>query len=89
LFGTSSKAWAINDAGQVVGSSGSQSQAFLWDSQNGMRNLNNLLDPTTGAGWVITGARGINAAGQIVGTGTNAAFSRPHALLLTPVPQQP
>jgi probable HAF family extracellular repeat protein len=47
-----------------------------------MQNLNDLIDPATG--FTMTVARGINAAGQIVGQGTNAAGVT-HAFLLTPI----
>jgi len=77
---TDSRAWDINEAGQVVGDSGGR--AFLWQG-GAMIDLNDLIDP--GAGWVLTVAYGINDAGQIVGGGTSAsAGGGSRAFLLNP-----
>ena len=70
----------INNLGQVVGSgnnSNFQATAFLWDSTNGMRDLNTLLP--AGSGWQLTGASDINDNGQIAGTGLIGGAS--HAFL--------
>jgi probable HAF family extracellular repeat protein len=71
LGGGHSIAYAINDAGQVVGRSwlatvipeyGIPYRAFLWTSDDGMRNLGSLeTGPSASAGY------GINEAGQVVG----------------------
>src|SRR5579884_1497210 len=66
----SSDAHDLNDQNVVVGSmmltSGEQ-RAFI--AQNGMMaDLNGLLP--SGSGWVLTDARGINNAGQVVGVGS-------------------
>ena len=71
LGGGYSVAYAINDAGQVVGkswlSTGVQGygiflRGFLWTSDQGMRDLGSLwLGPS------LTAAYGINEAGQVVG----------------------
>jgi probable HAF family extracellular repeat protein len=50
-------------------------RAFIWDAQNGLRDLNDAL-PTMGvtipAGWTLTEARGISANGRVLaGTGTD------------------
>ena len=74
-----SSAEGINDLGQVVGSSGNR--AFLWDAENGMRDLNDLIDPALG--WVLGSAAAINNSGQIVGSG-RAPDGRGRAFLLTP-----
>ena len=58
--------YAINNAGQVVGFSGSR--AFIWDAENGMRDLGVL----PGASWSI--AYGINNKGQVVGSSGKRAF---------------
>src|SRR5262245_5094453 len=49
LGGLSSKAFGINDAGQVVGEAtiGSATHAFLWDSTNGMQDLGTLGGSTS------------------------------------------
>ena len=53
---------------------GSAPRAFIWDQQNGMRDLQLLL-ASSGApitGWKLTEARGLSADGRtIVGTGTD------------------
>jgi probable HAF family extracellular repeat protein len=71
LGGGHSVAYAINDAGQVVGKSwlstgvegyGIFLRGFLWTSDQGMRDLGGLwLGPH------LTAAYGINEAGQVVG----------------------
>lgn len=76
----------INNLGQVVGNRN------LWEDINGnnlcdpgeVRDLNTLLDPVTGAGWVITLAASINDNGQIAGLGTLNGVRR--AVVLTPMP---
>jgi probable HAF family extracellular repeat protein len=77
LGGDSSVAFAINNAGQVVGGSrvpgNAESHAFLW--QNGvMRDLGTL-------GGSPSGATGINSLGQIVGTSAIFPGSEPRAFL--------
>jgi probable HAF family extracellular repeat protein len=70
-------AYAINDAGQVVGES--SFKPFLY-SAGTMTDLNELIP--SDSGWYLLSAHGINNAGQIVGFGDhNAAY---HAFLLTP-----
>ena len=78
-----SKAYGINNSGQIVGystnTSSGYSRAFLY--QNGtMTDLNSLLP--TGSGWVLTEAIDINNNGQIVGQGYIGGTY--HAFLLTP-----
>jgi probable HAF family extracellular repeat protein len=78
-------AYAINDAGQIVGHSGSGPQccwrdrAVIWTGSV-IADLNDLIPPDSG--WVLTMATGINDAGQIVGQGTIGGQT--HAFLLTP-----
>ena len=65
--GTSSEAYAINEEGIVVGSS--NGNAFIWDANGGMLNLNDLLPD--GSEWTnLSVASDINDLGQIVGWGT-------------------
>lgn len=59
---------------QVVG------HPFVWTQHNGMQDLN-LLIPST-SGWVLNTATGINAWGQIVGSGVHNGET--HGYLLTP-----
>lgn len=70
LGGGSSFATGINNAGQVVGGSfvdpaDSIYRAFVTVSGT-MRDLNAFVD-TSGQGWVLEEATGVNSAGQIVG----------------------
>ena len=82
LGGRDSVAYAINGAGQVVGTADTRSEgkrAFLWSPGGGMVDLNGLIDRA--AGWVLTQARGINDTGQIVGQGLHNG--QPRAFRLT------
>jgi probable HAF family extracellular repeat protein len=80
----SSSAAAINDLGQVVGSTTGKSggqEAFLY--QNGtMYDLNNLIIP--GNGVYLEGAVGINDNGQIIANGFDDNGAT-RAFLLTPL----
>ena len=69
---------AINNDGMVVGTG---SYTFVYDSQLGMRNLQNLIP--TGSGWSGLRPRAINNAGWIVGYGTGPAGPN-RAFLMTP-----
>ena len=78
LGGKSSYAYGLNDSGYVVGFSydaEGRSRAFVWTGSM-LFDLNDLV--TNSPGWSLTAAYGINARGQIVGTGTymgqSAAF---------------
>jgi probable HAF family extracellular repeat protein len=83
-----SLAQGINDSGKVVGTSYNPNGThlpFVWNSTDGMRDLNTLLD-STGAGWTLEEAYCINDSGQILGTGINPG-GQTDAFLLTPVPE--
>jgi probable HAF family extracellular repeat protein len=53
---------------------------FLWTQRDGMKDLNALIPSTSG--WVLNTATGINAWGQIVGSGVHNGET--HGFLLTP-----
>lgn len=79
-----SVAYAINDAGEIVGQADvswrDQSlRAVLWEHGE-MIDLNTRIPAASG--WTLIEARGINAQGQICGTGVIGG--RRHAFLLTP-----
>ncbi len=78
------EAWAINNAGQIVGFSPEpmyQGGAFLYE--NGIiQDLNDLIPANSG--WTLTFAQDINNAGQIVGHG--GYNGQGLVFLLTPSP---
>ena len=78
-----SKAYGIDSAGDVVGfynpTSSSGQHGFLY-SGGTLVDLNSLLP--SNSGWTITGAYGINDAGQIAAIGKNGA-GQSHVLLLS------
>jgi probable HAF family extracellular repeat protein len=63
-------AFALDAREEVVGYSNSaaSNHPFVWTQQNGMVDLNTVLDES-GAAWELLFAQGINDAGQIVGSG--------------------
>jgi probable HAF family extracellular repeat protein len=91
-----SEATGINGLGHVVGYSASTGDfhAFLWTAADQMLDLNALLN-SSGAGWTLRTANGINTLGQITGSGLYdpdgpgdiAAVS--HAYLAPPVVPAP
>lgn len=85
LGGEGSAALGINNQGQIVGwaqDSAGQPHAFLYDSVNGLQDLNGLISPSSG--WFLDLACAINDAGWIAGTGF--IDGQQHACLLTPDP---
>jgi probable HAF family extracellular repeat protein len=93
-YGTiGSEAYGINDSGKVVGLSGigdgfhhwvsgsGPAYGFIYDSTNGMKDLNSLI--AADSGWTISSAAGINNNGQIAANGYKDGGGT-HALLLTP-----
>ncbi len=71
------EAWAINDAGQVVGTDHKTAHAFVWSSATGLHDIGDLPDGDDGSV-----AYKINSVGQIVGGGGAATGFR--AFLWTP-----
>src|SRR5215207_1056842 len=89
LGGTSSEAKGINKSGQVVGwsdNSSGERHAFLYDSTNGMKDLNDSIPADSG--WSIEEARAINNYGKIAATGYKEGVGQ-HALLLSPTSDIP
>jgi uncharacterized membrane protein len=84
---------ASSDGSVVVGNGTSDSggEAFIWDSVNGMRNLQSVLTSNYGldlTGWTLTSARGISADGMtIVGYGTHNGNTEAWRANLTAVPE--
>jgi probable HAF family extracellular repeat protein len=76
--GLNSAAYAIDDVGDIVGTS--DDRAVAWFGGGAVTDLNSQIDP--GSGWLLRKATGINAAGQIVGFGKH--LGRGRAFLLTP-----
>ncbi|HEG43965.1 MAG TPA: DUF3466 family protein, partial [Phycisphaerales bacterium] len=88
LGGNDSYSRGINDSGQVVGFSDTGTghntrvfHAFLYNEDEGMLDLNNLIP--SDSGWVLERAYDINFSGQIVGYGEIDGERR--AFLMTPV----
>lgn len=79
--GTNATAYALNEAGDVVGERSTEDQisrALLWRGGH-VYDLNTLLPPHSG--WVLETTTGINVRGQIVGRGKHDG--KPRAYLLT------
>ncbi len=87
---------AINELGQVVGSSvaagGAFEHATLWNGYQ-VFDLNDFLDvESKNAGWVLTNALDINDQGWIVGEAKNSITEEKHAFLFSsdnPIPPIP
>jgi hypothetical protein len=84
-------ALAINNLGHVVGTSAyavpntwnvGPSRFVIW-RDGGVFDLQSLLDPVTGSGWIIKSVTGINNLGQIVGSGLHNGTAA--AFVMTPV----
>ena len=74
-------AYGLNDFGRVVGESAGS--AFIWDSESGMRNLNDWVVPSSGVR--LSYAYDINNNGQIIVGGY--LNNERHAFLINPVPE--
>jgi probable HAF family extracellular repeat protein len=88
LGGSNSIAYCINNAGSVVGTAqmatGAMHAFLLTNALGGMLQMMDLNDLIpANSGWELMEARGINAAGQMVGWGMRAGHT--NAFLLTPV----
>jgi len=80
--GGSSYAYDINNSGQVVGSSG---HAFIYDSANGMKDLNDVVPAWDYPDLPIEGAWAINSDGKIAaGAGYGGSFLLTPATTATP-----
>lgn len=97
LGGRYSEATALNNRGQVVGSSnlpdawgvGPFNRAVIWDGSK-VQDLNKLIgEDVRQAGWVLLTATGINDRGWIVGHARNMLNGDRHAFLLKPVSEPP
>ncbi len=78
-----SYAVGINNFGAVVGGSynANGGKAVLWTESGGLIDLNDVVD-SSGAGWILSAAGGINDSGWIVGTGSGPHGA--HAFILQP-----
>ena len=87
VYATSTLAWSINNAGQVVGYSHTinhAQHATLWDG-NAIVDLNQFLSlADINAGWELIEARDINNNGVIVGTANNKFTGAHNAFVLSP-----
>ncbi len=87
---TNASASAINDAGQAVGFAGpygvAGTRAWLWTAGEGLQDLNDLLDPALGAGWLVLDANAISESGLVAGRGWHPSLGY-RAILMTPVPE--
>ncbi len=85
--GTESGGRAVTPAGYVVGyaivANGDSHGWIVKPGGTTLVDLNDHLDPATGAGWVINDVCGIDTDGQIIGTGTIGGVT--HAYKLTPM----
>jgi len=76
---------AVNNHGVVVGSADSSSSTpFIWDAENGIRDLNEVVDAAS-HGWQLFTVTDINNRGQMTGRGASPDGYN-HAYLLTPLP---
>ncbi len=78
---------ALNNCDVIVGEYGTSSDyyhAFIWDRQNGFRDLNRLVDKAEG--WNLESAVDINEQGEIIGSGDHGNESDAGFVL---VPEEP
>ena len=85
-------ATGINDSTFIVGWDTTDISGLLWTPDNGLLELDTLVD-STGTNWLLSQPFAINNTGQIVGLGAYDAdgagpgAATSHAFLLTPVPE--
>jgi probable HAF family extracellular repeat protein len=60
-------------------------RAMVWTRSQGIQNLNHLIGAASSE-WILAEARGVNAAGQIVGVGIHDGQER--AFLLSPTGEE-
>jgi len=86
--GAKAHATSINRHGDIVGCEKQADRrlemAVIWSGGKSPRRLTGLLDPATGAGWVLSCATSINNAGQITGYGRRGDGAY-RIFLLTPM----
>jgi probable HAF family extracellular repeat protein len=86
LNGKSTLANAVSaDGSVVVGATGAPFQAFIWDINNGIRDLKSVLENDYGAdlsGWSLEQATGISGDGRIVVGNARNPFGREEAFLV-------
>ncbi|HEY0550587.1 MAG TPA: PEP-CTERM sorting domain-containing protein [Verrucomicrobiae bacterium] len=82
------RATGINNFNLVVGTVDADSfmHGFVWSQEEGMLDLNSLIDPNSG--WFIASAGRVNDAGQIVGWGFSLERGNiPTPFRLDPIPE--
>jgi uncharacterized membrane protein len=83
-------AYALNDAGTVVGFSilgGGQHRATIWE-QGAAQDLNRFIDAGLAqAGWYLSEARAINEGGWVAGEARNSLTGEVRGFVLSPVPE--
>jgi probable HAF family extracellular repeat protein len=79
------EAYALNMWGTIVGTTqviGGAGRAFIWSERQGMRNLNDLIDPSVTNKPLLGVGKAINDLGAIVAEGVSETTGR--VFLLTP-----
>lgn len=91
---TEERLLAINNLGQAVGDAWFADEngdwwwlGIVWDEANGLRDLNDLIDPDSG--WLLSWTAAINDMGWIAGEGTNPDGEWHGFLLIPAAPPTP
>ena len=85
-----SRAYGLNERGQVVGGSGDCQaflHAFVWEKGGPIRDLNKLIPPDSG--WVLTNAFNINDRGEILAKAVAKAEGKSLVGVVQTRPPQP